>query len=336
MDRLEAMSLLIASVEAGSFSAASRKLNVPLPTISRKISELETLLGAKLLTRSTRKLALTLAGAAYVAASKRILEQVGEAEAQASGEFAVPRGELIVTGPMTFGRIHLLPIVNDFLLAFPEINVRMALSDRNMNLVDDHIDAAVRVGVLPDSGMIATRLGSVRRVICGSPGYFEKNGIPRTPEDLAALTCVTFANLPAGSSWSFAAGGKNLTQFQRPRCRLNINTADAAIEAAIAGVGVTHVLSYQITKAVEQGLLRIVLTDFEPEPMPVHLIHSGQGLVPRKLRSFLEFTAPRLRKVLAEDQKKLERGELRPSGRAKVVARRRVAARSPSRTGGTK
>jgi DNA-binding transcriptional LysR family regulator len=322
MDRLEAMSLLIASVEAGSFSAASRKLRVPLPTLSRKVSELEALLSTKLLTRSTRKLTLTPAGAAYVVASKRILEQVGEAEAQASGEFAAPRGELIVTGPMTFGRIHLLPIMNDFLLAFPEINVRMALSDRNMNLVDDHIDAAVRVGLLPDSGMVALKLGSVRRVICGSPGYFKANGVPRSPDDLAALTCVTFANLPAGSSWSFATGNKNLTQFQRPRCRLNINTADAAIEAAVAGIGVTHVLSYQITKAVEQGLLKIVLTDFEPDPMPVHLIHSGQGLVPRKLRSFLEFAAPRLRKALAEDQKKLERGELKPGNRARKAASR--------------
>jgi DNA-binding transcriptional LysR family regulator len=319
MDRFEAMSLLIASAEAGSFSAASRKLHVPLPTLSRKVSELESLLKTKLLTRSTRKLALTAAGAAYVSASRRILEQVGEAEAQASGEFAAPRGELIVTGPMTFGRIHLLPLVNDFLLAFPEINVRMALSDRSMNLVDDHIDAAVRIGLLPDSGMIATGLGSVRRVICGSPDYFKKNGVPSTPDDLAALTCVTFADLPAGSPWSFAAGGKNLIQFQRPRCRLNINTADAAIEAAIAGIGVTHVLSYQITRAIELGLLRIVLTDFEPDPMPVHLIHSGQGLVPRKLRSFLDFAAPRLRKILAEDQKKLERGVLRVTGRTRRV-----------------
>jgi DNA-binding transcriptional LysR family regulator len=194
------------------------------PTISRKISELETLLNTKLLTRSTRKLTLTAAGAAYVAASKRILEQVGEAEAQATGEFAAPRGELIITGPMTFGRIHLLPIVNDFLITFPEINVRMALSDRDMNLTDEQIDAAVRIGKLPDSGMIATRLGSVRRVICGSPTYFKANGILNTPNDLAALTCVTFANLPAGSSWSFAAGEKNLTHAHRagPRstCRL--------------------------------------------------------------------------------------------------------------------
>ena len=317
MDRFEAMSLLISSVEAGSFSAASRKLGVPLPTLSRKISELETLLHTKLLTRSTRKLALTAAGTAYVAASKRILEQVGEAEAAASGEFIAPRGELVISGPMTFGRIHLLSIVNEFLLAFPEINVRMALSDRNTNLVDDHIDAAVRIGQMPDSGLIATTLGSVRRVVCGSPSYFKENGIPLTPDDLVDLTCVTFANLPSGSSWSFSIGGKNLTQFQRPRCRLNINTADAAIEAAIAGLGVTHVLSYQIAKSVEQGLLRVVLTDFEPDPMPVYLIHAGQRLVPRKLRSFLEYAAPRLRKILSEDQKKLERGELRSNSRAK-------------------
>ena len=138
--------------------------------------------------------------------------------------------------------------------------------------------------------------------------------------DLVDLTCVTYAALHGNSSWVFPGKGRSANLPVRPTCRLNINTADAAIEAATAGIGVTHVLSYQVTKAVEQGLLRIVLTDFEPDPMPVHLIHAGQGLVPRKLRSFIEFAAPRLRKILADDQKKLERGELRPSGRARKVA----------------
>ena len=169
---------------------------------------------------------------------------------------------------MTFGRIHLLSIVNDFLLSFPEINVRMALSDRNMNLVDDHIDAAVRIGQLPDSGLITTSLGSIRRIVCGSPDYFKQNGIPKTPDDLADLTCVTLRICRPDLFVVLFRRRQDLTQFQRPRCRLNINTADAAIEAAIAGLGVTHVLSYQIAKALEQGLLRVVLTDFEPTRCP--------------------------------------------------------------------
>lgn len=305
MDRLEAMSLLIASVEAGSFSAASRKLGTPLPTISRKVSELEAHLKTRLLVRSTRKLALTDAGAAYVAASKRILEQVGEAETEALGEYSAPRGELIITAPIVLGRLQVLPIVSDFLASFPQINVRMTLSDRNMNLVDDHIDMAVRVGVLPDSGMIATRVGIVRRVVCGSPAYFAAHGTPKTPDDLADLTCITFAGMAAGTSWMFGPRSRRQAQLMRPRCRLNINTAESATDAAIAGVGVTHVLSHQVARAVEEGKLVVVLRDFEPDPMPVNLVHAGQGLLPLKMRRFLEFAAPRLRKVLAADQSKL-------------------------------
>ena len=169
MDRLEAMSILVAVVETGSLSAAGRRLGVPLPTVSRKLSELEAHLNARLLIRSTRKLALTDAGAEYLEACRRILEQVGDAERAASGEFSVPRGELVVTAPIVFGRLHVLPVVNAFLARFPEIDVRLVLSDRNLHLIDDHIDVAVRIGALADSNMVATRVGSVRSVVCGSP-----------------------------------------------------------------------------------------------------------------------------------------------------------------------
>jgi DNA-binding transcriptional LysR family regulator len=301
MDRLEAMSMLIAAVEAGSFSAASRKLGTPLPTVSRKVSELEAHLKTRLLVRSTRKLALTNAGVAYVAACRRILEQVSDAESEASGEYSAPRGELLITAPIVFGRLHVLPVVSDFLASFPEINVHMMLSDRNLNLVDDHIDLAVRIGALADSSMIATRVGSVRRVVCGSPRYFAAHGTPKTPADLADLTCVTFAAFATGTSWSFAARGRSLSQPVPPRCRLHVNTAEAAIDAAIAGVGVTRVLSYQVARAVEDGKLLIVLGEFEPDPMPVSVIHAGQGLLPLKLRSFLEYAVPRLRRSLAAE-----------------------------------
>lgn len=299
MDRLEAMSILLAAVEAGSFSAASRKLGVPLPTVSRKVGELEAHLKTRLLIRSTRKLILTDAGVDYVDACKRILDLVGDAETEASGEYSAPKGDLILTAPIVFGRLHVVPTVSAFLAGFPDINVRMVLSDRNANLVDDHIDMAVRIGELPDSSMVATRIGSVRRVICGSPAYFAAHGTPKTLDDLAELSSVTFAG--PGTSWTFPpqSRGKGARPAQ-PRCRLSINMAEPAIDAAIDGIGLTQVLSYQVARAVAEGKLRIVLEDFEPAPMPVHLIHAGQGRLPLKMRRFLEFAVPRLRQSLLD------------------------------------
>ena len=203
MDRLEAMSLLLSVVEAGSLSAASRKLGVPLPTVSRKISDLEAHLNTRLLTRSTRKLALTDSGAAYVAAAKRILDEVSEAERAASGEHAAPRGDLVITAPVVFGRLHVLPVIAEFLAQWPEINVRLVLADRNLHLIDDHIDIAVRIGALADSALVATRVGAVRSVVCGSPAYFAAHGVPKRPEDLAALTAVTFDPLSSSQHWIF-------------------------------------------------------------------------------------------------------------------------------------
>ena len=170
---------------SGSLSAASRKLGVPLPTVSRKISELEAHLNTRLLIRSTRRLALTDAGAAYVAAAKRILDEVSEAERAASGEHAAPRGDLVITAPVVFGRLHVLPVIAEFLSQWPEIDVRLVLSDRNLHLIDDRVDIAVRIGALADSALDSTRVGAVRRVVCGSPAYFAAHGVPKRPEDLS-------------------------------------------------------------------------------------------------------------------------------------------------------
>jgi DNA-binding transcriptional LysR family regulator len=315
VDRLEAMSFLVASAEAGSFSAAGRLLGVPLPTISRKIAELETLLNAQLLVRSTRGLSLTEAGATYISACKRILEQVEEAQSQAAGEFTLPRGTLIMTAPIVFGRLHIVPVVNDFLAKFRQINIQLTLSDTILNLVDDHIDLAVRIGDLPDSSMVALKVGEIRRVVCGSPAYFAAHGTPRTPEDLAEHMCVTFTAIALGMTWVFNPRGSKSARGVRPLCRLRINTAEAAIDAAVAGVGVTNVLSYQVAKAVAEGKLRLVLQDYEPDPIAVHLVHGGQTLVPLKTRRFIEFAAPRLRKLLASElvkpgtQTKLEKAK---------------------------
>jgi DNA-binding transcriptional LysR family regulator len=299
VDRLEAMSLVVSVVESGSLSAAGRKLGMPLPTVSRKISELEARLKARLLTRSTRRLVLTDAGAAYVAASKRILEEVGEAERAASGAYAAPRGDLLVTAPIVFGRLHVLPVIVDFLARWPEINVQLILADRNLHLIDDHIDMAVRIGALAESALAATKVGSVRRVVCGSPAYFAAHGVPKRPEDLSALSAVTFAPFSSFEDWFFPSP-KSKRELRVPvRSRLSVNTAEAAIDAAAAGVGVTRVLSYQVAQAVSDGRIEIVLAEHEPEPAPVSLIHFGQGLMPLRARMLLDFAAPRLRARLA-------------------------------------
>ncbi|MGB6752174.1 MAG: LysR family transcriptional regulator [Xanthobacteraceae bacterium] len=300
MDRLDAMSVLVAVVETGSFSAAGRKLDAPLPTISRKVSELEAHLKTQLLIRTTRKLALTDAGAVYVAACKRILEQVGEAERSASGEYMAPRGDLVVTAPIVFGRLHVLPAVTEFLKNYPEIDVRLLFSDRNVHLIDDHVDLAVRIGALADSSMVATRVGAVRCVVCMSSAYLAATGTPKVPDDLSALACISFGALVSSTSWSFTAMKARTEHTVPVHSRLSVNTAEAAICAAIAGVGVTRVLSYQAANAVAEGKLKIVLADYEPEPLPVNLVYLEQNLLPRKTRAFLDFVAPRIRESVAK------------------------------------
>src|SRR5258707_1019800 len=219
LDRLESMSILVSAVEAGSLSAAARRLGAPLATVSRKVSALEGHLRTRLLIRSSRRLTLTDAGRSYVAACKRILEDVGEAERAATGEYSAPKGDLTVTAPIVFGRLHILPVVTDFLEAYPEIDIRLALADRLVNLLDDHVDLAVRIGELPDSSMMATRVGAIRRVICGSPAYFAARGTPREPRDLVAHDCVTFEGLTSAKVWTFTKGKFDSPEIGRASCR---------------------------------------------------------------------------------------------------------------------
>ena len=296
MDRLGSMSVFLAVVEAGSFSAAGRRLAMPLATVSRNVSELETHLKARLLNRSTRKLTLTDAGREYLAACKRILEDVSEAERTASGEFSTPKGELVITAPIVFGRLHVLPVIADFLKAFPEVDVRLVQSDRLANLLEDHVDLAVRVGALPDSNLSATRVAMIRRVACASPDYFRAHGMPMKPQDLNTHQCITFDALGSAYSWSFVVDGGQL--LVPVHSRLVVNTAEAAIDAALASVGITRVLSYQIETARRSGLLALTLEAFEPAPFPVSLVYSSQRRLPLKLRAFLDFAAPRLRERL--------------------------------------
>ena len=296
MDRLEAMSILVSVVETGSLTAAGKRLGMPLPTVSRKLAELENHLNTRLLTRSTRQLDPTEAGRAYVAACRRILEDIGDAERRAAGEYVSPKGELVLTAPIVFGRLHVVPVVAAFLAIFPDIDVRLVLSDRNAQLLDDHIDLAVRIGALHDSSMIATQVGAVRWVVCGSPSYFAAHGVPQKPSDLAALSCVTLDILGPTAGWHFK--GRKERRIVPVHPRLSVNTAEAALEAATAGAGVTRVLSYQAAQAIKEGILQRVLEAFEPEPLPVSVLHPAQSLMPQKLRSFIDFAVPLLRKNL--------------------------------------
>jgi DNA-binding transcriptional LysR family regulator len=293
MDRLESMSVLLVAVEAGSLSGAARRLGTPLATVSRKVSELETHLKTRLLTRSSRRLTLTDAGRAYVAACKRILEDITEAERAASGEYRAPKGELVITAPIVFGRLHVLPVAVDFLRAYPEVDVRLFLADHVVNLLEGRIDLAVRIGDLPDSSLVASRVGLIRRVVCGSPAYFAERGMPETPDDLQTHECITFQGQSSPETWTFGSGR---TEISVPiHSRLVVNTAEAAIDAAIADAGIARVLSYQIATAVGSGSLALTLEDFEPAPLPVSLVHIGHGLLPAKLRAFLDFALPRLK-----------------------------------------
>ncbi|MFC2968537.1 LysR family transcriptional regulator [Acidimangrovimonas pyrenivorans] len=296
-DRLETMAILLRVVEEGSLTAGARALRMPIATVSRRVSELEGKLGAELLLRSPRGLTLTDTGRTYVAACRRILEDVSEAERIASGEFSAPRGVLTMTAPIVFGRLHVLPAVNAFLRAFPDVDVQLELTDRPVNLHEEHLDLAVRIGPLADSVFIARKVGEVRRIVCASPSYLAERGTPAAPGELSALDAITFQNLMSPRDWRFGSGRQERTV--PVHSRLVVNTAEAAVDAAVDGLGFTRVLSYQAAAAIRAGRLVPLLQDHEPAPWPVHLLYEPRPLLPQKLRAFLDFAAPRLAAELA-------------------------------------
>ena len=297
MDRLEAMSIVLAVAEAGSLSAAARRLNTPPATASRKITELEEHLRAKLFDRSARKLTLTDSGLSYVVALKRILADLSEADRAASGEYTAPTGELIVNAPVTLGRLYLIPILAEFLRAYPEIDVRLLLWARPLSLPEDHVDVALRIGVLPDSQLTALRVGTVGRVVCASPAYLEARGTPKTPEDLIEHDCIVYTGFLGPDVWKFARDGTDLAVTVQPR--LVVSNLEAASDAARAGIGLTWALAYQVKASIEEGTLTTVLDAFQPATLPVSLVYAAGRFLPIKLRAFLDFAAPRLRARLA-------------------------------------
>lgn len=296
MDRLEAMRILLAAVDTGSLSAASRQLHIPLATVSRRVSELEEHLGARLLLRGTRKLTLTDAGRDYVDSCRRILEDLMEAERTATGEYRAPQGELVISAPLVVGRHHVVPVLVEFLRAYPQIHARIQLSDRVANLLEEHVDVAIRLGELPDSDIIATRIALISRVLCASPAYLASHGTPKEPGDLVSHECITYEGYSAADKWEFRF--ERTSQMIQVASRLTVNLAEVAVTAAIAGAGIARVLSDQIAEPLKSGLLVRLLQTFEPTPMPVSMVYPRQRHVPLKLRAFLDFATPRLRERL--------------------------------------
>ncbi len=296
MDRLESMSAFVAVVEAGGFTAAARKLHIPLATVSRRVSELEAHIGVQLLIRTTRSVALTETGQRYFDTARRLLDEISEAERMASGEYIAPRGELRIAAPVGLGRTYLAPIINEFLRAFPEVDVALQLGDDVINLADDGIDIALRVGRLPDSSLKAIRVGEIRRVVCASPAYLK--GVRRlsSPDDLRHHACVTFTALEAAHEWTFHIGK---TAKRVPvRSRLSVSAADAAADAAATGLGITRLLCYQAHPAITAKKLKLILRDYEPPPLPVNFVYRAGRSTPQKLKAFIDFASPRMKSRL--------------------------------------
>lgn len=296
MDRLDAMTTVLEVARAGSLSAAGRTLRMPLASVSRRVSELEAHLGAQLFTRTGRRMTLTPAGEAYVVACQRIVDDIGEAERAVSGEYMAPKGSLTITAPVAFGRMHLLPVANAFLKAYPQIDLRILFTEHTLSLVEEQIDIALRIGPLGDSQLHARPIGEVRRVVCASPEYLEAHGTPLTPEDLSGHECVTLQSIASVRTWSFRNGRRDINQ--PVHTRLGTNATHAAVDSAVAGLGLTQVLAYQVAEEVRDRRLRIVLSDYEPEPWPIHLVYVAQGPLPQKVKAFLDWTTPRLKAIV--------------------------------------
>jgi DNA-binding transcriptional LysR family regulator len=292
MDRFESMSAFVAVARAGGFSAAARAIGIPLPTISRRVADLEGELGVRLLHRSTRQVALTETGQTFFATCQRLLEDLKDAEEAVTGEYRSPTGELTITAPMGFGRLHLQPVALEFLAAYPDINLRLMLVDRVVDLVEDHVDVALRIADLADSILIARPLGHVRMVVTASPAYLKRYGVPAHPNELKDHDCIVWSSIGPLNTWWFRDQGRD--QSFPVGTRLSTTSADSAIGAACADVGLTQTTCYQAEQGVREARLKIVLADYECAVTPVSLVYASNRLVPLKLRAFIDFAAPRL------------------------------------------
>jgi len=290
VDRLEIMRVFVVVAEEQGFAPAARRLAMSPPAVTRAVSALEERIGTRLLHRTTRVVRLTEAGTRFLADCKRILGEIEEAQASAAGLHAEPRGQLAVTAPVMFGRMHVAPIVFDFLARHPRLTLRTLFVDRVVDMIDEGLDVAVRIAELPDSSLHAVRVGSVRRVVCASPDYLAAHGAPRTPADLSKLDAIAFSLGGSAEEWSFASG-----EMVSPPTQLVVNSLDVAVAAAVAGRGVARVLSYQIAPELRAGRLEIVLAQFEPPPVPISVVYAEGRRAAAKVRAFVDFAVARLR-----------------------------------------
>lgn len=299
MDKLEGMRIFVAVADARGFAPAARGLGLSPPAVTRAIAALEARVGAQLLRRSTRSVALTEAGARFHADCKRILAEVDEAEASASGAHSVPQGLLSITAPVMFGRLHVAPVLLDFLAQQPQLKARCYFSDQIVHLLDEGFDVAVRIAHLPDSGLTAVRAGHVRRVVVASPQYLAEHGVPRTPADLAQHRGVGFSQHGSVSAaWVFYppdSGNPSPGETAHPQMQMVTNAGEMSIAAALAGHGLARALSYQVVGEVLAGRLQVVMADHEPPPIPVQLVYAEGRKVSAKVRRFVDFALERLR-----------------------------------------
>jgi DNA-binding transcriptional LysR family regulator len=304
MDRLASISAFVAVARASGFSAASREIGVPLPTVSRRVAELEEHLGVRLFHRSTRHVALTEEGQSFYATCGRVLEDLKDAEQAITGEYRVPKGDLVITAPLGFGLLNLQPIALEFLQAYPAINLKLLLADRVADLVEEHIDLALRIAPLPDSSMVARRLGHVGMVITASSEYLRAHGSPQHPDELLAHDCIAWSTTGPSDRWTLQM--ENRIKDFPIRTRLSTTSASSAIAAAEAGLGLAQTTCYQAEQSVREGKLRVLLRNFEPPLTPVHLVYPSNRMIPLKSRAFIDFTLPRLVQRLCEISRTLE------------------------------
>lgn len=294
MDRLQTMSVFVTVAEEAGFAAAARRLNMSPPSVTRAIGDLEARLGARLLHRTTRSVTLTEAGERYLADCRHILSEIEEADRHAAGVHAAPSGTVRVTGSVVFGRVVLTPILLEVQDHYPEISISTLFVDRLVHLIDEGMDIAIRIAELPDSSLTAIRVGEVRRVLCAAPSYLAAKGRPRKPQDLSNHDLVEFSHEAPRGEWTFQVAGKAKSFKVNTRMRFNI--ADPAIAAAVSGRGITRVLSYMVAPHVASGDLEIVLPDYEPPPVPVHVVHKEAGQTSARVRAVVDFLVEKLRR----------------------------------------
>jgi DNA-binding transcriptional LysR family regulator len=286
MDRIDAMQAFVAVADLQGFAPAARKLALSPSAVTRLIAALEERLGARLLQRTTRSVTLTDAGSRYLERARRILADIEEAEDSVESERTRPGGRLVVSAPIGFGRLHVSPVLSAYLKRYPEVDADLRLSDRMINLVEEGVDLAVRIGHLPDSTLVARHVGEMRRIVVASREYLKARGEPKRPAEIASHETIQFGAMSAAPDWRFIEDGREIRISSTPR--FASNSADAAIQYAEAGGGLTRVLAYQAAASLRDGRLKIVLAEFEQPPLPIHIVYPTSRLLSAKVRTFID------------------------------------------------